>query len=113
MPTPRGTYQGQPGPRGGTVFDPVSAAIGHGAPYHFSLGHCGLFSPVDVDGSFWEPVEVVREGQAIDARSDVEMMNATPGVIVVTGDDAEFQTESGAVVTLVRRPGSGEFAGCA
>ena len=39
-------------------LEPESAPadIEVGVPVPFTLGHCGLLSPVDLDGSFWEPV---------------------------------------------------------
>src|ERR671918_122813 len=49
--------EGGRGPSDGTVFDPVSEPIDDGVAFRFSLGHCGLTSPIDVDGSFWDPVD--------------------------------------------------------
>ena len=39
------------------MFDPISAPLDDAVAYRFGLGHCGLLSPVDVDGSFWDPID--------------------------------------------------------
>jgi hypothetical protein len=101
--------EGRPGRDGGTIFEPSSDPIQHGVAYGFSLGHCGLASPVDVDGSFWDPIEPV----APDGDPLGEMINATPGVIVVIGDESRFRTDSGAVVRFTRHAGPKEFRICA
>jgi len=105
--------EGRPGPEGGIVIAPSSVQIDEGEPYRFSLGHCGLGSPVDVDGSFWEAVEGFdATGEPIDLESDVDTINATPGIIVVIGDEARFRTESGKVIRLERIFGEPEFMPC-
>jgi hypothetical protein len=99
---------------GGVVFDPLSVALEDGIPYSFNLGHCGLHSPVDVDGSFWDPINgVMATGQPLDLQNDTEMINATAGVIVVIGDEARFRTETGSIVRFARHEGDKEFPGCA
>jgi hypothetical protein len=113
MPPDIEDAEGRPGPNGGTVFRPSSVPIQHGVPYRFSLGHCGLLSPVDVDGSFWDAVDGVKDGRPLDLESDAEMVNATEGVFAVIGDEARFRTTSGAVVRFERHPGDKEFAACA
>ena len=50
------------GPNGGVILAPGSAAIASGTAYRFSLGHCGLLSPVDVDGGFWDAIDGVTAG---------------------------------------------------
>ena len=113
MPPAVGVREGRPGPNGGTILDPISALIDAGVPYRFSLGHCGLFSPVDVDGAFWDAIDgVSSSGGEVDLDSDDEMINATPGVIVVIGDEARFRTESGSVIRFERHGGEKEFPGC-
>ena len=54
--------------------------IRDGVAYTFSLGHCGLHSPVDVDGSYWDELDgVATNGARIDLDTDGEMINATIG----------------------------------
>jgi hypothetical protein len=113
LPVSLGSRDGEPGPNGGTVFEPLSDAIEEGAPYRFSLGHCGLNSPIDVDGSFWNAIEgVTATGAELDLATNGEMINATSGILVVIGDEARFRTGSGSVVRLERHQGRKEFPGC-
>ena len=105
--------EGRPGPNGGIVLDPVSTSVDHAIAYRYELGHCGLLSPVDVDGSFWNPVDgTTADGAELDLRADSEMINATGGLIVVIGDEARFRTASGSVVRFERHAGEREFPGC-
>ena len=95
------------------VDGPASVAIRDGVRYTFSLGHCGLLSPVDVDGSFWDAIDgVTAAGGRLDLGTDGEMINATPGVIVVVGDEMRFRTESGSVVRFARHDGPKDFPAC-
>jgi len=106
-------HEGRPGPSGGIVFDPVSAPIDHATAYRYELGHCGLFSPVDVDGSFWNPLDgTTVDGAELDLEADSEMINATGGLIVVIGDEARFRTATGSVVRFERHAAEKEFPGC-
>lgn len=105
--------EGRPGPGGGTIFEPSTVRIEQGVAYRFALAHCGLASPVDLDGSFWDPVDgATAGGQPLDLAGDPEMINATGGVIAVVGDEARFQTGSGAVVRFARHFGEKGFPGC-
>ena len=113
MPPSGPVVDGRIGPSGGTIFDPSSAALEQAVAYRFSLGHCGLQSPVDVDGSFWDAIGgVAPSGQPLDLGSDSEMINATSGVIVVIGDEARFRTDTGSVIHFARHEGDKEFPGC-
>lgn len=108
-----GPYVGRPGPDGGTVLAPASARVSHGVAYAFSLGHCGLLSPVDVDGAFWDAVDGTdANGRPLDLATDGEMINATPGSIVIDRDKLTFRTESASVVRFTRHAGEKEFPGC-
>jgi hypothetical protein len=85
---------------------PASARTGE-AVRAFTLGHCGLLSPIDVDGSLWDAVG------AIDSRH-VAAVNAAPGQFSLTGEStARFQTDSGFTVNLLRRDGPKSFRLCA
>jgi hypothetical protein len=104
---------GVPGPGGGTILRPVSAPIASGMAYRFTLGHCGLLSPIDVDGSFWDPVEGVSAlGAPIELESDPEMINATGGTLAVFSDEMRFHTDGGSIVRFTRHDGAKEFPGC-
>ena len=106
--------EGRIGPDNQTIFEPVSADIEDGVAYRFTLGHCGLHSPVDIDGSFWDELDgVTANGQPLDLEMDGEMINATAGVVVVIGDEARFRTESGSIIRFARHEGDKGFPGCA
>ncbi len=71
-----------------------------------SLGHCGLFSPIDFDGSFWDPIGQV-DGDAPEA------INGASGTIRLLGPiDAEFRADSGFSVRLRRHEGAKTLQGC-
>jgi hypothetical protein len=110
---PVGPYAGRPGPDGGTLLRPASRRVSHGVAYAFSLGHCGLFSPVDVDGAFWDALDGTDASDApLDLATDAEMVNAISGSIVIDGDELTFRTEGGATVRFARHAGEKEFPGC-
>ena len=114
MPPDIERAEGRIGPTGGTILEPSSVQIEEGVAYRFNLGHCGLYSPVDVDGSFWDAIEGVDpDGGPLDLDTDGETINATGGLIVVIGDEARFRTETGSVIRFERHFGEKEFPGCA
>jgi hypothetical protein len=113
LPRAAEANDGREGEEGGVIFRPVSAPIQDGVAYRFTLGHCGLHSPVDVDGSFWDAIDgLTMAGDRLDLELDGEMINATSGVIVVIGDELRFRTESGSVVRFGRHDGEKEFPMC-
>jgi hypothetical protein len=68
--------------------------------HRFALAHCGIDSPIDFDGSFWDPAGWID----LDA---VAASNASDGTLVLTSpDSAHFSTDSGFELDLVRHPGS-------
>ena len=92
---------------------PAGGPLEHGVAYRFTLGHCGLHSPIKVDGSFWDEVDGRdRTGAPLDLESDGEMINATGGVIVVIGDEMRFRTEGGSIIRFSRHEGGKEFPPC-
>jgi hypothetical protein len=65
----------------------------------FTLGHCGVLSGIDLDGSWWDPVGPVpiNSGEAV---------NATAGIMTVTDPNhAAFTTPTGFAIQLQRRAG--------
>lgn len=85
---------------------PKSARVGPG-PVPFDLGHCGLASGIDFNGSWWDPI---GEVDALDGAA----INSASGTIALTGPDrAIFQTPQGFRVELVRHAGQKWLAGCA
>jgi hypothetical protein len=65
----------------------------------FTLGHCGLWSGIDVGGSWWDPVGPV-DGDHSDSVNEVEGTLA-----ILDPDHATFTSKNGFTVQLVRREG--------
>ena len=99
-----------------TSVAPTSGpALELGVPYPYSLGHCGLLTPIDLDGSLWQPVGGVSpSGGAIESDEDIgELINATEGVLtLVDVDAAEFRTAGGSLIELLRAPGALDYPLC-
>jgi hypothetical protein len=94
------------GEAGLSELSPSSAPAFGPGPDRFALGHCWIDSPIDFDGSFWDPAGWID----LDA---VAASNASDGTLVLTSpDSAHFSTDSGFELDLVRHPGSKYFPGC-
>jgi hypothetical protein len=77
-----------------------------GPVVQFALGHWGLASPVDVDGSLWDPIGPVDGDHP-------SFINSADGHLRFAGPArAEFRTRDGFVVALTRRPGAKSYALC-
>ena len=86
-----------------------------GVARDFLLGHCGLISPIDIDGSLWDPVGG-HDGSGSPLTDDQlgDLINATSTIVVLTDEDTmEMQTEHGAVITLIRHDGPRRYLMCA
>ncbi|MFN8520231.1 MAG: hypothetical protein U0667_12745 [Chloroflexota bacterium] len=87
-----------------------------GETVKFALGHCGLLSPVDVDGSLWEPVGGAdAAGGPIDTEDEVgDLINATPGVVMLVGRDRlDYRSDAAGVWVVFRRlPGPRRYPLC-
>jgi hypothetical protein len=84
---------------------PASARLtGISAPYE--LQHCGIFSGIDVDGSFWDPVGVV------DAENN-DAINGADGIFTLTSrGTATLRTRGGLSLDLIRHQGVKHLAAC-
>jgi hypothetical protein len=75
-----------------------------------TLGHCGLTSPTDIDGSLWDPI---GSGDVLSEQQEGELINATPVVIVLVDENTmEMHTPAGAVITLTRHDGPRRYFLC-
>jgi len=87
-----------------------------GTPVPFDLGHCGLYSPVDLDGSLWEPVGGVdSQGGPIDTDEEIgPLINATRGeAMLVARERLDWRAGRGGVVVVFRRlDGPRDYPGC-
>lgn len=83
-------------------ISPTGARIG--ASYGYDMPHCGLGSPIDVDGSFWDAAGVPETSVAFDGQ---------PGTFRLDSPNrATFTTTDGQVLKLVRHSGAKEFRIC-
>jgi hypothetical protein len=80
----------------------------------FQLGHCGLGSPIDFDGSLWNPIAGDDgAGGPLTADQIGELINATTVSLLLTEPDvALIRTPLGAIITLERLPGERAYALC-
>lgn len=82
----------------GVAVEASSAGGDPPGPLDLSLGHCGIFSGIDVAGSWWDPVGQV----AMDSGAAV---NATAGILTLLGEDRATWVAEGLTVQLIRRAG--------
>jgi hypothetical protein len=95
-----GEWKPDPGAR----VTPSSGPAGDVIP--FATGHCGLFSPIDVDGALWDP------HGPVDAAA-FEANNAAEGRFERTGQGtATFVADTGFRVGLLRHAGAGVYPLC-
>ena len=81
----------------------------------YTLGHCGLLSPIDLDGSLWQPSSGTNAAGGPIASDDEigELINATSGALdLVDADEATFMTPLGSTVILVRAPDALDYPLC-
>ncbi len=84
-----------------------------GDSVNYQLAHCGLMSPIDVDGSLWDPrTGHDGRGRALSEDQVTELINSTRGTFTLRAPDlAEFRTPRGAVVQL-HRQSERAYGGC-
>jgi hypothetical protein len=87
------------------AVNPASRPLGT-LSSRYQLGHCGIFSPIDVDGTFWDPVGFVDVDHA-------DTVNSAAGVFTRTSPvSASLRTTGGLSVDLVRHQGVKQFRLC-
>ena len=102
-----GSVQATSGPSLGIKVDASSAVGLPAGPVPYTLGHCGVFSGIDLDGSWWDPVGPVD----IDHPASI---NSADGVITLTDPThATFTTPTGFSLRLLRHDGPKLLPGCA
>jgi len=106
-------------PRPGTptaIIQPRTqrGGIEPGVPHPFELGHCGLVSPIDFDGSLWNPIAGDDgAGGPLTDDHQAELINATRvALTLIEPDVVRLETPLGAVLTLVRHPGARPYSLC-
>ena len=85
-----------------------------GVERDYPLPHCGLNSPIDIDGSLWEPVGAHEgSGGPLNEAQIGDLINPTTTVVVLTSPEfLQMRTPTGAVVLLARHDGPREYIGC-
>ena len=84
----------------GVAVEPTSSSPVAAGPLPYTLGHCGVFSGIDIDGSWWDPVGPISMDSG-------EAINATPGTVTFTDPDhATFVTPGGFSLRLLRHAGA-------
>lgn len=84
----------------GVSLPPATTPPLPAGPQPFALGHCGLWSGVDLGGSWWDPIGVVDSDHP-------DSINAAEGTILLVGpDQMRFTSKGGLTVQLVRHPGA-------
>lgn len=106
-PADDGTIAPSPGDFFGIAVAPSSTAGQLASdPIPYSLGHCGLLSGVDVDGSWWDPVGFVNIDHS-------DAINSANGAFAPNDPNhATYTTEGGFTVNLVRRFGNKHLPMC-
>jgi hypothetical protein len=83
----------------GVSLPPTTTPPLPAGPQPFTLGHCGLWSGVDLGGSWWDPIGVVDSDHG-------DSINAAEGTILLVGPDVmRFTSKGGLTVQLVRHAG--------
>ena len=83
-------------------ISPTGASVG--VDYGYAMPHCGIRSPIDVDGSFWDSVDAPATSVDFDGR---------PGSFRLTSPtEATFTASDGTLLRLVRHLGPKEFGFC-
>ena len=90
----------------GIPVEPSSQAGIPAGPQPYTLGHCGIFSGIDADGSWWDPVGPVDMDNG-------DAVNATEGVLNLTDPThGTFVAPSGFSIQLQRRDGAKVLPPC-
>ena len=76
-----------------------------GAEVAIELGHCGLASGIDVDGTFWNPIGLIPEHPDAINAARATFSRLAPGV-------ATIRTDGGLIVQLARHAGPKHLPGC-
>ncbi len=83
-------------------ISPRGAVVG--VPYGYEMPHCGIGSPIDIDGSFWDAAIEPADPTAFDMQSGTFRL--------LTATEAVFTTADGRDLPLVRHAGAKAFKLC-
>jgi hypothetical protein len=116
LPLP-GAVDGIPRQGDAAVTLPAHSPVGIiqiGVPVNFNLGHCGLGSPVDLEGGLWDPIAGDNGFGGPHSEQQLgELVNSTTVVLTLLDSNrALFVTPRGAVITLERHAGPRAYLLC-
>jgi len=101
-----GSLRAVPGETFGIIVPPTSELLAGPTVMLLTLGHCGLYSGIDVDGAWWDPIG------PIDAENG-DTVNATEARLAfVDPAHATFVSRGGLTINLVRRDGPKHLPFC-
>jgi hypothetical protein len=86
--------------------EPRSGPTGLNEPFAFTLGHCGIWSGIDADGSFWDPIGQVD-------RENPDTINSAAGVMVISTEESATLQTARLRLELVRHQGLKYLPACA
>ena len=90
----------------GIVLEPTTPTAAMTGAQPFTLGHCGLWSGIDLGGSWWDPVGPIDWNHP-------DTINSAEGTIAFNDPDhATFTSKGGLTVQLERRDGGKHFPFC-
>lgn len=90
----------------GIVLDPTTPTAAMSGAQPFTLGHCGLWSGIDLGGSWWDPVGPIDWDHP-------DTINSAEGTIAFNDPDhATFTSKAGLTVQLERRDGGKHLPFC-
>ena len=84
------------------TLSPISPSGANiGVSYGYTMPHCGIGSPIDVDDSYWDAIGISQDSVDFDGQRGTFRL--------VTANAAQFTRSDGQVLNLVRHEGSKEF----
>ncbi len=96
---PDGALEIEPQEIFGIVLEPTTPKAALSGAQPFTLGHCGLWSGIDLGGSWWDPVGPIDQDHP-------DAINSAEGTIAFADPDhATFTSKAGLIVQLQRRDG--------
>jgi hypothetical protein len=83
-------------------ISPRGAVVG--IPYDYDMPHCGINGAIDVDGTYWDAVDIAPDSVDFDGAVGTFRLRSA-ATAVFTGSD-------GRALELVRHEGVKQFPGC-
>ena len=114
LPDDLGRVPGAADPSAELIAQTPSGELTLGEARNYLLGHCGLISPIDIDGSLWDPIGGHNgAGGPLTEDQQGDLINATPTtVVLIDAQTMEMLTSHGALVTLTRHDGPRRYFLC-